>query len=90
MRAYQLLYCHSNQSPLTQLAKCTDVSALMVFGIVHSAPFHDCLQVCHVACRAAERSMLAFMAALSLAALLLMSLQHKRIVIVDSLHVPKH
>ena len=68
-----------------------DVSGPVVFGIVHSAPSYDCLQVCHFACSAAESPMLACMTALSLAALLLLvSLQHKRTVIIDSLRVSKH
>jgi len=49
----------------------------MVFGIVHSAPLCDCMQVCHVACRAAESPTLACMAALSLAALLLLMQSHE-------------
>ncbi len=49
----------------------------MVFGIVHSAPLCDCMQVCHVACRAAESPTLARMAALSLAALLLLMQSHE-------------
>ena len=66
--------------------------ALVAFGIVHSSPFYDSLQVCHVACIAAESSMLACMAALPLAVLLLLaqSHEHKGTGIIDSLRVSKH
>ena len=49
----------------------------MAFGIMHSSLFYDSLQVYHVAWRVAESSMLACMAALSLAVLLLLAQSHE-------------